>query len=209
MAYSHGRKWSDTDIEKEIKNVVEVAKINTFPTHSLIKEVTGSCALTTAISRRGGSEYWAERIGLEVSPCESKFGFEYERICAEILTANGYECKHTPPRYPYDILVNGNIKIDVKSSNLYKGKTGDYYTFRLEKAMPTCDIFVCFCINENGATTVYVIPSCVVSGLVQLSIGKTDSKYNKYIANWELVKRYDEFYKVTKGALLNGKTTKH
>lgn len=196
MAYSHGRKWSEAEIENEIKRVIETAKIDTFPTHSLIKEITGNCALTNAISKHGGSKYWAERMGLEIAPCESKLGGEFELYCADILRhMYGFDCKLTPPRYPYDVLVNDSIKIDVKCGNLVKGETGEYYTFRLGKEMPTCDIFVCFCVNKDIAEKVYIIPSCAVSGLVQLSIGKNESKYNQYLAMWVIVRQYNEFYK--------------
>lgn len=194
MGYSHGQKWNDKKIKQSIFNVMKTAKIETFPTHSLMKEVTGNEALSNAISKHGGSKYWAEKLGIEIKKCESKFGYEFECECIVYLTTLGYECELTKARYPYDILANNNIKIDVKSGHLYHGEQGNFYTFNLEKEKPTCDIFVCYCIEDNEIKKVYVIPSCVVSGKTQLSIGVKHSKYDRYIDNWTIFKKYKIFY---------------
>ena len=42
---------------------------------------------------------------------------------------------------------------------------------------------------------VYVVPSVVVSGQVQISIGGTNSKYNIYLERWDFIDAFDEFYK--------------
>lgn len=188
-------KWNDEAIENAIKEVVKIAKINSMPTHSLMKKITGNEALSNAVSKHGGSKYWADKLGLEIKSCESKIGYEYECECMSTLTTMGYDCELTKSRYPYDILANGNIKIDVKVSNLYKSNRGNFYTFNLEKSMPTCDIFVCYCINDNKDINTFVIPSCVLSGKTQLSVGAEKSKYDKYINAWNIISKYDDFYK--------------
>lgn len=195
MGYSHGTLWNDKMIEAKLKEVMKTAKITTFPTHSLMKEITGNEALSNAVSKHGGSTYWAKKIGAEIKPCESKLGYEYECECMNLLIQKfGYDCELTRKKYPYDILVNGNIKVDVKCSNLYHGQEGSYYTFNLEKSKPTCDIYVCYCLADKQVDRVYVIPSCVLSGKTQLSIGVNKSKYNKYMGKWEIFLHYDEFY---------------
>ena len=161
MGYAHGTQWNNELIEKSILDVVEKAKINTFPTKSIIKEVTGSSGLSNAIRRHGGTRYWAEKLGLEIKPCESRFGEEYEFECMKTVKHFGYRCEKTPIRYPYDLLVENNIKVEVKSGNIYHGKQGDFYTFNLEKAKPTCDIFVCYCLEGDKIKKVYVIPSSI------------------------------------------------
>lgn len=196
MGHSHGIKWSERDIGEEIKAVMKIAKIDTFPTHSLMNEITGSAALSCAVSKNGGTTYWAQKLNVEIKPCESKMGYEFECKCMDFLESEfGYDCELTKARYPYDVIANRNIKIDVKSSHLYNCKSGSFYTFNLEKKNPTCDIFVCYCIDNEGLIRTYVIPSCVLSGITQLSIGSISSKYDKYKDNWQLVHKYDEFYK--------------
>lgn len=190
MGHSHGTQWNEELIEKAIIDVVNKTKIECFPTHSLIKEVTGSCALTNAISRHGGTRHWAEKLGLEIKPCESKFGEKYELLCMDKLQELGFDCKKMPVRYPYDLLVYDCIKVEVKSGNLYHGKTGEFYTFNLEKSNPTCDIFFCYCIEGNGIDKVYVIPSIILSGKKQLSIGKSRSKYDVFREDWDIFNKY-------------------
>lgn len=194
MGYVHGTQWNADLIEKGIKDVMKKAKINSFPTHSLIKDVTGSYALSNAISKHGGSQYWAEKLGLEIKPCESKFGEEYELECMKTLKHLGYRCEKTPIRYPYDLLVERNIKVEVKCGNLYHGKHGVYYSFNLEKAKPTSDLFVCYCLENDEIKKVYVIPASVLSGITQLSIGRHISKYDPYISKWNYFQKYADFY---------------
>ncbi len=194
MGYANGIKWDDKKICNAIKEVVKIAKIDSMPTQALMKEITGSFALSCAISKRGGSKYWAKKLGLKIKTCESKIGYEFECKCLNLLRHLGYRCEFTSARFPYDLLVENNIKIDVKCSNLYQTKQGNYYTFNLEKKMPTCDIFVCYCIKDE-AQKIYIIPSCVLSGKTQLSIGENHSKYDKYVENWQVVRQYDEFYR--------------
>lgn len=195
MGYTHGKKWSNELIEATLKEVIKVSKITSFPSRKIMREVTGNEALGVAVTRSGGSKYWAERLGLEVKPCESKMGYEFECECLNFLISIlGYDCELTKARYPYDIIANNNIKIDVKSGHLYDCKNGRFYTFNLEKSMPTCDIYVCYCIDEEKTQKVYVIPSCILSGKTQLSIGENKSKYDRYIDNWDVIKQYDDFY---------------
>lgn len=195
MGYAHGFRWDETLIERAIKDVVEKAKIDCFPTHSLIKSVTGNCALTNAISKNGGSGYWAKKLGLEIKKCESRLGEEYELYCQKAIENLGFKCEKTPVRYPYDLLVEDGVKVDVKCGKLYHGKQGDYYTFNLEKSKPTCDLFVCFCVDNDVVQKFYVIPSFVLSGKTQLSIGKIGSKYTRYLLNWDCLQKYVCFLK--------------
>lgn len=198
MGYSYGTKWTNEMVEMAIKDVMQKAKIKSMPTHSVIKRVTGSDALSNAIRRRGGTRYWANKLGLELKKCESEMGRNYECECMSILTTLGFDSELTKARYPYDILANNNIKIDVKSSNLYVGENGSFYSFHLEKEKPTCDVFVCYCIDNKTTTKIYILPSCVVSGKTMLSIGKNRSKYDRYIDNWAVIKQFDEFYNLLK-----------
>lgn len=195
MGYSYGTRWTDEKIKDAILEVMKKADIQTMPTHSQIMEVTQNNSLCCAISKHGGTVYWAEKLGLEIKKSESKYGYKYEQHCKEILISKGFECEKMQERYPYDLTANRNIKIDVKAGNLYSCKHGCFYTFNLEKRNPTCDIFVCFCIDGEEIVKTYVIPSCVLQGIKQLTVGQKNSKYDKYKDNWSVLERYDEFYK--------------
>lgn len=195
MGYAHGKKWNVDLIECAIKYVMRKAKISTFPTHSQMTTITGNTALANAVSKNGGSHYWSEKLGLEIKPCESKFGEEFELKCMNQLKHYGYRCEKMPVRYPYDLLVENNVKTEIKCGNLFHGKTGDYYTFNLGKQKPTCDIFVCYCLENNEIRKIYIIPSSVLSGKTQLAIGKYSSIYDSYFYAWSYFQEYADFYK--------------
>lgn len=193
MGYSHGKKWTGKEIENGILDVMLKNKIDCMPTHTMIKNTLGDYSLVCAISKHGGTKYWANRLGLDVKKCESKFGEDYEYHCKDFLIEKlDMECEKTKARYPYDLLVDKNIKVDVKVSKPYKDS---YYTFNLEKTEPTCDLFVLYCVtNENSIYKTFVIPSCVLSKKTQVSLGMNTSKYNKYINAWDLFYVYKDFY---------------
>ena len=67
-------------------------------------------------------------------------------------------------------------------------------TFNLEKKNPTCDIYVLYCLDNDGNyLKTIVIPSVVLQDKTQVGIGK-NSKYNKYIDNWNVIEEYRRFY---------------
>lgn len=197
MGYTHGKKWTEEIIEIELKEIIEKFSMKTFPTHSELREYCGSKNISTAISKHGGTRYWAEKLNLPIKVCESEFGNDYELLAMKkIEELFGYKCIQTKPRYPYDLLINENIKIDVKVSRQFFTNCHTWQnTFNLEKKDPTCDIFILFCLDNSGNyLKTVILSSCCVSGRTQVGIGK-NSKYNKFIDNWEVVKTYNEFYK--------------
>ena len=165
MAYSHGQKWSEEKIVEALLFMIDKCGMNTMPTHSEIKE------------------------------CESKFGDQLEDYCVlQIQEKLGLDGEKTKPRYPYDILVNRSVKVDVKVSRLFNNYgNSKYYTFNLEKKDQTCDIFVFYCINQNDEIErTFVIPSTVLSGKTQLAVGES-SMYDKYIDQWRFISDYNKF----------------
>lgn len=201
MGYTHGIQWTEEKIIQKIKEVIEKSNINTMPSFSLIKEIMGDSALCTAISRAGGVLYFSKKMGLELGKCESFYARKFEEMCCEeIKNKLGYKCNTMKVGYPYDILCE-EIKIDVKVSHLTKVTGGNSfaYTCNLEKTNPTCDIFICYCVDSNdNIVKTYIIPSCVICGKTQITFGQFNSKYDCFIDNWELLTKYNEFNKEMK-----------
>ena len=195
MGYAHGTKWSDALVQQKIEHVMEKLDLTTMPTRSMIVNVTGNQSLVNEITRSGGVIGWAERLGIEHRGIETTMGTRFEKTCMEFIQSKyDFNVEMMKAGYPYDLLVNDNIKIDVKSSRMYQGKH-NMYTFNLEKRFPTCDIFVAYCIDEeNRIIRTYVVPSKVLSGITQLSIGISKSKYDIYLDKWDVLLKYDEFY---------------
>lgn len=196
MGYTHGKHWNEKMIEEEIRLVMKDAEIDTMPTQSIMKEYTGSLGLNNAISRSGGFIAWANRLNIEHKGLETVLGERFEDYCKNYMMEKlGLDVETMKRGHPYDLLVNKNIKVDVKTSRLYD-KEFSCYTFNLEKRYPTCDVFVAYCISEGKEIIkTYVVPSKILSGLTQLSVGVTKSRYDIYLDKWDVIKKYDDFYK--------------
>lgn len=196
MGYAHGKKLSDEDTIKGIMRVKEEMGYNHFPTHSEIISFYGNESLTNRITRSGGTKYWAKRLNLPIKSCESDFGDKYELYAIEhIKETVGFDAYQTKPRYPYDLVVNSNIKVDVKVSKTITNKQGvKTNTFNLEKKEPTCDIFILYCLKENGDIyKTLVIPSCMAQGHTQIGVGLL-SKWDVFNDRWDYFETYNNFY---------------
>ena len=197
MGYAHGFKWDDDSIKKSIFEVMQITNIDTMPSHSQMDSILGNTSLSGAISKHGGSQFWASKLGLEMLQSETKIGKELEDFTyLEIENKLGLSCEQMKPRYPYDVLVNGCVKIDVKVSNIVQSYGSNYFTFNLEKSNPTCDIYVAHCLDKDRTIKKsYIIPSSVLKGKTQLSVGeKSSPMYDKFIDRWDIITDYSEFF---------------
>lgn len=185
--------WTDELIKERILEVVDFHGYNRMPTKKEIEDYYGNTALTKKIGATGGIEAWAEKLKLSRKPCESVLAAQYEKHAKKTLEEKGFSCELTSVKHPYDILVNGGVKIDVKVSNLVTIGDSKAYTFNIEKKQPTCDLYVAYCLDENKEIVkTYIIPSRVLTGQCQLSLGKNNSEYDIYLNRWELIKRFND-----------------
>lgn len=197
MGYSHGVRWTEEEIKKRVLEVVEFTKINRMPSRSEIEQYYNNTALTNAISRRAGGWYkLAKDLGLPIKYSETLLGKTQEHYVQEKLISMGYQVNKMPQNFPYDLLVNGTVKIDVKASRLYRGENGNFYTFHLEKPYSTCDIYVLRLLNNSSDCLAdLVIPSAHVPTNKQISVGEKSSKYYKYNEKWEYIQQYSSFFR--------------
>lgn len=197
MGYTHGRKWKEREVEEEIKKVIDELGLKRFPTKREIEEFYGNKELSNKIVRGGGSRYYASLFGLELVHTESEFGNFYEEYAIDDIFKNtGFLSSHMKPRYPYDLLTNGNIKVDVKTSRKLENKNPafPYYSFNLEKREPTCDLFIFYCLDkECNIDRTIIIPSCIISGKTQIGMGGL-TKWEVYEGKWDYFEKYNEFY---------------
>lgn len=195
MGYSKGTKWTKELIESSIREVIKGCDLNTMPTARQMDLYFGNSRLSNKISKTDGFNYWAEKLNLNIKKSTTSMGQKWEHKLEDLLTKIGYKCEQMPTNYPFDILVNGCVKIDVKSSHRV-GKDKNYYTFNLEKKNPTCDIYVFYCLNyDETVRKAYVIPAVNLCGMTQFSTGIGYSKYDMYSDRWGYIKLFEDFYK--------------
>lgn len=188
-------KWTDELVESKIKDVMKALRISTMPTRVEIESVMGNSSLTNRISRTVGFRKLAEKMGLPLKDSETKIGNDFEFYIKEKLEELGFTVDKMDTLHPYDVLVNNNIKIDVKVSNWYETPDGlKYHSFGLGKRHHNCDIFILVGLDSNGCVyRTMIIPSKFVMNKKQISCG-VESKYNKYINKWDYIEQYSNFY---------------
>jgi hypothetical protein len=193
MGYTHGTKWTNELIEEAIEGVMIGLGTTTMPTKSECDHVTGNSALSSKISRDGGFSYWADKLGLEIKDSETQTGFKAEIEAKELIEKEtGLVSKITKSRCPYDILVNGNVKIEVKISNGCGGSNGFFYSANLYDGIQKADILIFICKNEEKEGKILVIPSHHLQGITQLSIG-IESYYDKYKERYDYIEKFNNF----------------
>ena len=195
MGHTHGIVWTDELIKQEIKNVMNALCIDRMPTRKEIINITKSYALPGKISKTKGYYGWAKELNLPIKNSETTIGKKYEYFIKQLLEEKGFEVEKMSQNYPYDLLVNKNIRIDVKAGNPYikKDDGSRYHTFNLYKKYATCDIYIIICLDEQeNIEKLLVIPANKLK-ITQLSLGK-ESIYDKYKDNFKLLDIYNKFY---------------
>ena len=182
------RVWTEKAIEDAINEVRYSWLLDRMPSRKEVEDYYGGAAESCAIMKSGGYYHWAKKLGLEIKRSQSSLGYEVENEVKELIECLGYRCESTSTRHPYDLLVNGCVKIDVKAARVSKANGSDCYSFRLAKPQQTCDVYVAVCLNDDKEPQkIYVIPAHVMTGKTQLAIGAEHSKYDQYIDRWDII----------------------
>lgn len=195
MKEKYTQKWTDKTIVEALQEVIDNSELDRMPTFREIQNYYNNCKLTNAISKRNGIYYYAELMGVKTGDSETYFGKLQESIAAEELISRGYDVRQMPQNFPYDLLVNDSVKIDVKAARLYRGSAGNFYSYNLERLFCACDIYVLYVLNDDRSTKdVLIIPSKFISTQTQIGIGEQKSKYYKYSKRWDYIESYAGFF---------------
>ena len=196
MGYTHGHRWTDEKIKQAVNKVVIAYELDRMPSQTECIGYYGNYSLANAVARRPGGWYGlAKELGLPIKKSETYFGKTQEGIVCEMLISKGFEVERMPQNFPYDILVDNSVKIDVKASHLYHGKQGNFFTFNLEKKYATCDIYVLLTLDKNdNIINTFIVPSKFVIKNTQISIGEYASKYHQYRDRWDYISNLSEYF---------------
>lgn len=186
------KKWTEVTIATEIMKLANQFDPPRMPSNSETVEMYGSCGLSNAISKNGGYRYWAKKLGLEHAYSETKVGVQGEAFIADELRSMGFDVQTTSARFPYDLLIDGCVKVDVKSANTSYIRGCPIHAFRLAKRQQTCDIYIFYEI-DTGA--VYVVPAHIIHGQVQVEMGLDSKMYRPYKDAYALITELSNAYK--------------
>jgi len=194
MGYTHGIVWNDRRIKEEIFKVMKALNINRMPSKTEIELVMEETSLVSAMGHRGGIYVWADKLGLEVKRSETQTGKGFEEVAIKLLQDRNYNVQRMTTRYPFDILVNGKISIDVKVAKAYMSRGSRCHTIGINKKYAACDLYLIFALDEDGnIERTFIIPGCDLK-ITSMNFGK-NSIYNIYLDKWDYLKKYDDFYK--------------
>lgn len=195
---NYRRKWNEEDCKIQLEEVVRFYSQtqNYFPTLRQIQDYFGDTRLLNYINRNYDGLYkLAESYNLTIKEGAYSTGLYGENELQKKLESLGFKVDKEPTNCIYDFTVNNIVRIDCKYSNIYHGKTGDFYSFNLEDSHPDCDIFICLFKDKNEELQFLVIPHVFVFNYKQISVGIEKSKWLKFKNRFDYLIKYEEFFK--------------
>ncbi|MEK5070740.1 hypothetical protein [Sporosarcina sp. FSL K6-1508] len=186
--------WSNELVRSELLKSIKILGIKRMPSAEELKSI-GRNDLHCKISRTKKYSGWADNLGLELKSSETNLGQEFEKEVSRLIDNLGFDVVRMSTKHPYDILIENSVKVDVKVANPYllRGQSR-VHTFNLSKVNPTCDIYICVLLDEEGDDErILVIPSHHVRKPM-LNMGR-NSKYNVYNGKFDYIRQYVDFFK--------------
>ena len=146
-----------------------------MPTNQYLLE-TGQGDLSNQIAKKGGFFKWADRLGLSRAPSASDTGWDGEKRVQKILESAGFQVERSiAVKWPFDLLVNKVLRIDVKSANfaVYGACKGWFY--RIGK-VPQADLMA---LHQLDTGETYWIPWHIIPHS-NVTISKDGGKWAPY-----------------------------
>jgi hypothetical protein len=176
------QKWTDANIEVALRELS--AKFGYMPSVSEMRGV-GRNDLICAVTKRGGILEWSRRLGLVRQGSDSDFGWDGEvAVCDLFRSRRMLAVRTKEKKAPFDLLVNGILRVDVKTANFtaYGACRGWFY--RIGK-MPQADLVVLY---QHDTADFYGLPwfLCPTSNI---TISRTGGIYAAFLNNWPLIDR--------------------
>jgi hypothetical protein len=130
-----------------------------MPTHSEVPNT-----LSSVIARRGGYAGWADRLGLQSKASETLLGRGIEGVVSTELRSRGHTVERQTVKAPFDLLVNGVTRIDVKAANYgeWAHRNGTMvrgYVFAGLKRGKDSDVFILACLRDEKPFAYFVVPA--------------------------------------------------
>ena len=146
-----------------------------MPTNTFLRE-TSQNDLACQIVRHGGFAAWAERLGLKREHSDSDTGWTGEIEVQKALEAAGFKVERpTAVRWPFDLLVDEVVRVDVKSTRFTKYGPCAGWFYRVGKA-PQADLLA---FHQLDTGTTYWIPWNIAPHS-NVTISKDGGKWANY-----------------------------
>ena len=167
------KQWNEAMISDRIME--NYRNTGLMPTNQYLKE-TGQCDLAGQISKKGGFFKWAERLGLSREHSDSDTGWNGELRVQKMLESAGFQVDRIAAvKWPFDLLINKVLRVDVKSANFAEYGPCKGWFYRIGKT-PQADLIALHQL-DTGAT--YWIPWNIIPHS-NVTISKDGGKWARY-----------------------------
>lgn len=143
------RRWTEGDIDKEVRAAAMLfgGRMPSAPE----LQGAGNNALAAQISRSpGGYRAVAKRLGLSLKDSCTAFGQDWEAYVDTVLKNVGRESVRQTTRAPFDLLVDGKVRVNVKSARWHKYGPCKGFFFGIAQTWKHCDVFAL--VKVDGPT---------------------------------------------------------
>ena len=174
------KSWTEQKIAAELSAVIAVDGM--MPSNNRLKQL-GRSDLANQVSRRGGFLDWAKRLGAQRGQSDSDTGWDGEIALAGKLTIRGYTVERMQAvKAPYDLKVNGALRIDVKSANYAEYGACKGWFYRVGKEAQA-DVLALYQLDTG---VVYFLPwnICPVSNV---TISRSGGKWSDFKDRYDLI----------------------
>lgn len=184
-------RWSNELRETQLRAAVRALSLPRMPTASELRTLDGGNALAIQLSRHGGLDAWADRIGLLRADHDSRRGWRWETVVAQLARDRGLEVEERPTvKSPWDLKIRGRT-VDVKSAVPAWVSGGFQWTWRIGK-QPVVDVVVLVAVGQRPrARTVVrpdrflIVPAAEVPATCATS--RTGGKWFRWMDRWDLL----------------------
>lgn len=170
--------WTQDKILLYVKACMSATGLTRMPSRSELSEYYGNDKLTNAIRRFPGGYYKiAEILNVEMKESETQFGKYGEDLATKLLEEHGFAVERMSTRYAYDLYVNGSVKVDVKTAELFAWQISDLKVYDTPRNLDEFSRFGFFgmgrsncvcgnwrCENYEPSDSYMEPPTCKIEG---------------------------------------------
>ena len=181
MSQSTRQTWDDAKVADELRLVVDT--LGHFPSSTELREM-GRNDLACQISRRGGFVHWSERLGVSRQHSDSDTGWIGEAMAAVYLREAGFAVSwRSTVKWPFDLLVDDVLRLDVKAARRKQYDLADGWFFRIGK-VPQADLIFLWRLDVQDF---FAIPWFACPN-TSITISQSGGKYRRFHRNVGLIR---------------------
>lgn len=186
------QRWTDQEVRRRLVPLTEA--MGRMPTASEVARLDCN-ALAVQVSRRGGFDAWAERLGVAKAMHASRRGWRWEEWVASACRDRGMTVETRPSvKCWWDLRVDGRY-VDVKMATGRVHANRWQWTWRIGKSDERIDIYVMVAVHTEPLPPVtFIMPQEEVNATCMTArwqpdkpMGRQFGKHSPWRERWDLL----------------------